>query len=46
MRAPAIGQRLAEQVVGGEGIDAFDPTRFDGDESFEIVDGMAVESET
>lgn len=45
MRAPAIGQRLAEQVVGGEGIDAFDPTRFDGDESFEIVDGMAVESE-
>ena len=45
MRAPAIGQRLAEQVVGGEGIEAFDPTRFDGDETFEIVDGMAVESE-
>ncbi|SDJ85087.1 NAD(P)/FAD-dependent oxidoreductase [Natronorubrum texcoconense] len=45
MRAPAIGQRLAEQVLGDDGIDAFDPTRFDGDESFEIVDGMAIESE-
>ncbi|WP_339104177.1 FAD-binding oxidoreductase [Haloterrigena salinisoli] len=45
MRAPAIGQRLAEQVVGGEGIAAFDPTRFDGDESFEIADGMSIEPE-
>ena len=45
MRAPAIGQRLAEQVLGGDGIDAFDPTRFDGDEEFEIVDGMTIESE-
>ncbi|WP_436342986.1 NAD(P)/FAD-dependent oxidoreductase [Natronorubrum sp. FCH18a] len=45
MRAPAIGQRLAEQVLGDDGIDAFDPTRFDGDESFEIVDGMSIESE-
>lgn len=43
MRAPAIGQRLAEEVLGGEGIDAFDPTRFDGDESFEIVEGMRIE---
>ncbi|ELY37261.1 NAD(P)/FAD-dependent oxidoreductase [Natronorubrum tibetense] len=46
MRAPAIGQRLAEQVLGDDGIEAFDPTRFDGDESFEIVDGMSVESES
>ncbi len=46
MRAPAIGQQLAEQVLGDDGIEAFDPTRFDGDESFEIVDGMSVESES
>jgi len=43
MRAPALGERLAEQVLGGEGIDGFDPTRFDGGESFEIVEGMAVD---
>jgi glycine/D-amino acid oxidase-like deaminating enzyme len=43
MRAPAVGERLAAQVLGGEGIPAFDPGRFDGDESFEIVEGMAVE---
>ncbi|QFU83268.1 NAD(P)/FAD-dependent oxidoreductase [Natronorubrum aibiense] len=42
MRAPAIGERLAADVLGGEGIDAFDPTRFDGDEAFEIVDGMSI----
>ncbi|QSW98373.1 NAD(P)/FAD-dependent oxidoreductase [Haloterrigena alkaliphila] len=45
MRAPAIGQRLAEQVLGGDGIDAFDPARFGGDEAFDIVDGMSIESE-
>ncbi|SIS06986.1 NAD(P)/FAD-dependent oxidoreductase [Natronorubrum thiooxidans] len=43
MRSPAIGARLAETVLGGDGIDAFDPTRFDGDESFEIIDGMTIE---
>ena len=43
MRAPAIAERLAEQVVGGGGIDAFDPTRVDGDTSFEIVAGMSIE---
>ncbi|WP_290810074.1 FAD-binding oxidoreductase [Halovivax sp.] len=43
MRAPAIGDRLAEQVVGGDGIAAFDPTRFDGDEPFEIEAGMTID---
>jgi len=44
MRAPATGEAVAEQVLGvGEGIPAFDPTRFDGSESFEVAEGMAVE---
>ena len=43
MRAPAVGERLAAQVLGCDGIPAFDPGRFDGDEQFEIVEGMAVE---
>ena len=43
MRAPAIGERLADAVLGGERIDAFDPNRFDGDEDFEIVEGMALD---
>ena len=44
MRAPAIGRRLADQVLGGDGIERFDPTRFRGTESFEIREGMAIES--
>ncbi|TMT85505.1 FAD-binding oxidoreductase [Haloterrigena sp. H1] len=44
MRAPAIGQRLAAEICGSSGIDAFDPTRFDGDEAFDVVDGMSLES--
>ncbi|MFC7235782.1 NAD(P)/FAD-dependent oxidoreductase [Halosegnis marinus] len=44
MRAPAVAERLAAQVLGeGEGIQGFDPRRFDGDEQFEIVEGMDVE---
>ncbi len=43
MRAPAIGDRLAEQLLEGGGIDAFDPGRFDGDEAFDITPGMAIE---
>lgn len=43
MRAPAIGQRLAKEIVGGSGIDAFDPTRFDGDEAFPVVEGMSLD---
>ncbi|WP_050033044.1 NAD(P)/FAD-dependent oxidoreductase [Halorubrum halophilum] len=55
MRAPAIGELVAEGVLasldGTEAkapespwIDAFDPDRFDGDEEFEIAEGMSVES--
>ncbi|WP_408959604.1 NAD(P)/FAD-dependent oxidoreductase [Natrinema sp. 74] len=43
MRAPAIGERIAAELLGGSGIDAFDPTRFDGDEAFEIGSGMAID---
>jgi glycine/D-amino acid oxidase-like deaminating enzyme len=43
MRAPALGERIAEEVCGGDGIRAFDPTRFAGDEEFAIVEGMAVD---
>jgi len=44
MRAPALGETLAEQVLGeDDGIDAFDPTRFSGDETFDVVEGMLVE---
>ncbi|ARS89529.1 NAD(P)/FAD-dependent oxidoreductase [Natrarchaeobaculum aegyptiacum] len=45
MRAPAIGARLAEEVLGGDGIDAFDPTRFDGDETFAIREGLHLEEQ-
>lgn len=44
-RAPAIGERVALEILGGDGIQAYDPTRFDGDEDFEIVEGMAIEEE-
>ncbi|MFB6218704.1 MAG: NAD(P)/FAD-dependent oxidoreductase [Halobacteriaceae archaeon] len=37
MRAPATGEAVAEQVLGGEGVPAFDPGRFDGDEAFDPV---------
>lgn len=43
MRAPAIGERVAEQVLGADGVPGFDPGRFDGDEEFEIREGMAIE---
>jgi sarcosine oxidase subunit beta len=43
MRAPATGEAIAKAVLGGEGIPEFDPTRFDGSEDFEVVEGMAVE---
>ena len=32
LRAPAVGERLADQVCGGAGIAAYDPTRVDPDE--------------
>lgn len=45
MRAPALGETIANQILGGggEGIDAFDPNRFTGDEEFEIREGMDTE---
>lgn len=43
MRAPAVGEAVAAQILGGEGIPGFDPRRFDGDEEFEIREGMALE---
>ncbi|RZH69302.1 NAD(P)/FAD-dependent oxidoreductase [Natrinema altunense] len=43
MRAPAIGERIAEEILGGSGIDAFDPTRFAGDETFDVVEGMTLD---
>jgi len=43
MRAPAIGERLAEEILDGGRIDAFDPTRFRGDEAFDVVEGMALD---
>jgi glycine/D-amino acid oxidase-like deaminating enzyme len=44
MRAPAIGEALADQILGErDGIDGFDPTRFTGEEEFEVVEGMIVE---
>lgn len=43
MRAPALGEIIAEQIVDGDGIEAFDPKRFDGDEAFEIREGMDID---
>jgi len=43
MRAPATGERVADRIPGGDGIEAFDPRRFDGDEEFAVVEGMTVE---
>lgn len=36
LRAPSVGQRLADQVCSGPGIEAYDPTRFEGDETVPI----------
>jgi glycine/D-amino acid oxidase-like deaminating enzyme len=43
MRAPATAEAIAAQIRGGEGIALFDPTRFDGTEEFDIVQGMSAE---
>ncbi|RQG97993.1 NAD(P)/FAD-dependent oxidoreductase [Natrarchaeobius chitinivorans] len=42
MRAPAIGERVAREIVDEEGMAAFDPTRFAGDESFDVTEGMTL----
>ena len=43
MRAPALGEAAAEAVLGDSPLPEFDPTRFEGDEEFDVVEGMAVE---
>lgn len=52
MRAPAHGERIAAEIAESlgrpvEGVETgvapFDPTRFAGDEEFQIVEGMTVE---
>ncbi|WP_255150660.1 NAD(P)/FAD-dependent oxidoreductase [Halorarius halobius] len=44
MRAPAIAERLVGQLLDdADPIPGFEPGRFDGDEQFEIVEGMDVE---
>jgi glycine/D-amino acid oxidase-like deaminating enzyme len=44
MRAPATGEAIATQILGeNKRIGPFDPTRFSGDETFEIREGMALE---
>ncbi|KAB1197014.1 MULTISPECIES: FAD-binding oxidoreductase [Haloferax] len=45
MWAPAIGELLAGELLGKTDVavpDPFDPRRFDGDESFAVVEGMTV----
>jgi glycine/D-amino acid oxidase-like deaminating enzyme len=44
MRAPAIGEAVAEQVLSEGDAPGFDPGRFEGDEAFEIRAGMDVEA--
>ncbi|ELZ43958.1 FAD dependent oxidoreductase [Halorubrum coriense DSM 10284] len=57
MRAPAVGETTAEGVLAslaGVAFDdpdspwvgAFDPERFDGDEAFEIAEGMSLSNRT
>jgi glycine/D-amino acid oxidase-like deaminating enzyme len=49
MRAPALGERVADEIAGEREkesdnvLRAFDPARFDGDEEFAVVEGMTVE---
>ncbi|WP_276300363.1 NAD(P)/FAD-dependent oxidoreductase [Halorussus lipolyticus] len=43
MRAPALGEASADAMLGENPLPEFDPTRFDGDEEFAIVEGMTVE---
>ncbi|WP_128477709.1 NAD(P)/FAD-dependent oxidoreductase [Halorussus pelagicus] len=43
MRSPALGEAAAETILGENPVPEFVPTRFGGDEEFEIVEGMTVE---
>lgn len=40
MRSPALGRAIAEQMLGGDPIDGFGPTRFDGSESLSLPVGV------
>lgn len=42
MRSPALGERIGRRVLGGDGIEAYDPDRFDGDEEFDVIEGMTL----
>ncbi|WP_416838945.1 NAD(P)/FAD-dependent oxidoreductase [Haloferax sp. DFSO52] len=48
MWAPAIGELLAGEILENAGVvpDPFDPRRFDGDESFAVVEGMTQPDDT
>ncbi|PSP55700.1 sarcosine oxidase [Halobacteriales archaeon QS_1_67_19] len=43
MRAPATAEAAAEAILDENPLSEFDPGRFDGDEEFEISEGMTVE---
>lgn len=49
MRAPALGEAIASAICENvdrswdEVLSAFDPRRFDGDESFPVIEGMTVD---
>jgi glycine/D-amino acid oxidase-like deaminating enzyme len=45
MRSPALGEAVAEWITAGEpgSVEAFDPRRFDGDETFDVVEGMTLD---
>jgi glycine/D-amino acid oxidase-like deaminating enzyme len=45
MRSPALGETVAGAILDGEAapIDPFDPSRFDGDETFRVVEGMVID---
>lgn len=43
MRAPALAEAAAAAVLDENPLPEFDPARFDGDEEFEVVEGMSVE---
>lgn len=40
MRSPALGELLASRILGGDGIEAFDPRRFSGEESIDLPLGI------
>jgi sarcosine oxidase subunit beta len=42
MRSPALGEAAAEAVLGENPLLKFDPNRFDGDEEFDVVEGMTI----